>query len=74
MNRGETLLNDTINNCLRSDLIAVAEKHINNPEVIKCANSLKDLIKDISKLKSNEESVAAIVLAKKLIEEESKNN
>ena len=74
MNKGTMILNIIIDNYLKNVATGVVEKHINNSEVVKCANTLKELVKDISDLKSDEESAAAILLAKKMVEEESKNN
>ena len=74
MNNGTMILNEITKVLFNKNVIVPAEKYYNNLEVIKCANSLKDLVKDINKLKSREESVAAILLAQKMLEEESKNN
>ena len=74
MNNGTMILNEITKILFNKNVIVPAEKYFNNPEVIKCAKSLRDLVKDINKLKSREESAAAILLAQKMLEEESKNS
>ena len=67
-------LSEIVKNCFKKEVIDTAEKFANDQNVIKCAESIKDMLKDARKLKYGEQRIAAILLAEKMLEEESKNN
>ena len=69
-----TTLSEIVKTCFKKEVIDVAEKFVNDSDVIKCAESIKDMFKDASKLKYGEQRIAAVLLAEKMLEEESKNN
>ena len=69
-----TTLSDIVKTCFKKEVIEIAEKFVNDPDVIKCAESIKNMFKDASKLKYVEQRIAAILLAEKMLEEELKNN
>ena len=69
-----TTLSDIVKNYFKKEVIEVAEKFVNDSDVIKCAKSIKDKFKDASKLKYGEQRIAAVLLAEKMLEEELKNN
>ncbi len=69
-----TTLSDIVKTCFKNEVIEIAEKFVNDSDVIKCAESIKDMFKDASKLKYVEQRIAAILLAEKMLEEELKNN
>lgn len=69
-----TTLSDIVKNCFKKEVIEVAEKFVNDSDVIKYAKSIKDMFKDASKLKYGEQRIAAVLLAEKMLEEELKNN
>ncbi len=73
MNNNGTI-NDMVMKFYGSGLISAAEKYFNDLEIIKCAKELKDVFKDFNKLKNIEQRAAAVLLAEKMLEEESKNN
>ncbi len=67
-------LSEIVKNCFKKEVIDIAEKFVNDSDVIKCAESIKTMLKYASKLKYGEQRVAAILLAEKMLEEEAKNN
>lgn len=71
MNNGIQVLKNIMNN-FSKDTISKAEKYINFSDVVKCANNIKDAVKNFENLELDEKKVAAILLSKKLFEE-SKN-
>ena len=74
MNNSNMTLSEIVKNCFKKEVIDTAEKFVNDQNVIKCAESIKDMLKDARKLKYGEQRIAAILLAEKMLEEESKNN
>ncbi len=69
-----TKLSDIVKNSFKKEVIDKAEKYVNNENVAKCAESIKNFINDAIKLKNNEERIAAILLAEKLLEDEYVDN
>ena len=67
-----TTLSEIVKTCFKKEVIDVAEKFVNDSDVIKCAESMKDMFKDASKLKYGEQRIAAVLLAEKMLEEELK--
>ena len=74
MNNSNMTLSEIVKNCFKKEVIDTAEKFVNDQDVIKCAESIKDMLKDASKLKYGEQRIAAVLLAEKMLEEESKSN
>lgn len=57
---------------ISDDLRNKANNYLGDYDVIECANSIKDSAKKFEKLNSREKQAAAIILSKKLLEEEHK--
>lgn len=74
MNNSSMTLSEIVKIYFKKEVIDAAEKFANDSNVIKCAESIKDMFKDASKLKYVEQRIAAVLLAEKMLEEESKNN
>lgn len=73
MNHSNNTLSEIVKKCFKKEVIDIAEKFVNDTDVIKCAESIKDMFKDAGRLKYDEQRIAAVLLAEKMLEEELKN-
>ena len=74
MNSNKFKLSDIIKAQFGERIMFEAENFENDADIIKCANNLKDVFKDFNKLNSIQQKVAAVLLAEKMLKEESKSN
>ncbi|MBR2588560.1 MAG: hypothetical protein IKH54_05415 [Bacilli bacterium] len=74
MNSNKLKLSDIIKAQFGERIMSEAENFEKDADIIKCANNLKDVFKDFNKLNTIQQKAAAVLLAEKMLEEESKSN
>ena len=64
------ILENIVNTFFTKEIINKAQANVNK-NVIKCANSLYDFIKDSKNIRTNEEAVATLLLTAELLSKDS---